>query len=785
MLSEEDIDIFLDNEVITEAVTSSQEVRDSLVPRMGMLFDSDKEAYEFYNTYASVSGSSAKKASCYHSRKRDIGKPTRHTFKCNRCGKVLDKEKQGEKRRDEQIRRAEKKVIQGLQPQKKRKRNLLEVTDCKAQMVISLRSGKWEVITLEVEHNHELSPPDETRFLISHKHMTNEEKQLIRTLNAVKLPTRKIMGILAVYRGGIKAVPYNKKYVSNYMTAIKQESRTNDMMQVSEYFTKRESLDPLFYFAIKLDVNNTVKSLFWADSNARRLYEAYGDCVSFDTTYGTNRYNLPFSPFVGITGHGSNCLFGCSILENETIETFKWLFETFLHRMHGKHPVSIITDQDVAMKQAIPLVFKNVTHRNCLWHIKKKAEERCAKAFATKRNLHEEFNDILNNTLTKEEFEELGPQMIVKYGVEDIKYLQDMWLDRRRFVPVYYKNVFFPFINSTTRSEGTNAIFKDNVCSTYTVISLLGEYQTIAENIEEKEKELDLVTRTTNPSYIHCSEMEIVTGKAYNRAIFYKFQKQLRFTSNLHVDEVQRFEKYEVYKSNYYAAMEFRSRRYVVAVDMKNKDFACLCCKFQKDGILCAHILKVLIHLNIPRIPDKYIIQRWRPRDRKVERDKRYNIPRELTCGNSQLRYNILCRWYTDISSEGAQHNEDYLMLVEEAKRLQEKLHANAAAREGRKGSSDEGSGQGNPNAAEPSAVPVQPKPHIQINDPTVATAKGCAQGTKKQTRKVQKKGGGGKPTGNIETSRNEGSTSVVTVEAAEHILRRMDLEAAKVARAG
>jgi len=35
-----------------------------------------------------------------------------------------------------------------------------------------------------------------------------------------------------------------------------------------------------------------------------KYYADYGECVSFDTTYMTNRYNLPFAPFVGIIGHG-------------------------------------------------------------------------------------------------------------------------------------------------------------------------------------------------------------------------------------------------------------------------------------------------------------------------------------------------------------------------------------------------------------------------------------------------------------------------------------------------
>jgi hypothetical protein len=68
---------------------------------------------------------------------------------------------------------------------------------------------------------------------------------------------------------------------------------------------------------------------------SRKMYDLYRDCLSFDTTYKTNKYNLPFVPFVGVTGHGQNCLFACAIIKNEQAITFKWLFEKFLG-LHGR-----------------------------------------------------------------------------------------------------------------------------------------------------------------------------------------------------------------------------------------------------------------------------------------------------------------------------------------------------------------------------------------------------------------------------------------------------------------
>jgi hypothetical protein len=40
--------------------------------------------------------------------------------------------------------------------------------------------------------------------------------------------------------------------------------------------------------------------------------------------------------------------------------------------MGGKNPKTIITDQDEAMKATIKLVFTNIIHRNCFFHIKYK-----------------------------------------------------------------------------------------------------------------------------------------------------------------------------------------------------------------------------------------------------------------------------------------------------------------------------------------------------------------------------------------------------------------------------
>lgn len=80
-----------------------------------------------------------------------------------------------------------------------------------------------------------------------------------------------IMSVLSYVRGGLSADPYTKKAVSNYRDFVRRESGKNDMMQCLDFFEKKISEDPLFYFRFRTDENNVVKSLFWSDGTSENF----------------------------------------------------------------------------------------------------------------------------------------------------------------------------------------------------------------------------------------------------------------------------------------------------------------------------------------------------------------------------------------------------------------------------------------------------------------------------------------------------------------------------------
>ena len=61
---------------------------------------------------------------------------------------------------------------------------------------------------------------------------------------------------------------------------------------------------------------------FCVDVRSRMAYQYFGDVETFDTTYKTNKYDMPFAPFTRLYHHCQSILFGCALLQDETKQTF-------------------------------------------------------------------------------------------------------------------------------------------------------------------------------------------------------------------------------------------------------------------------------------------------------------------------------------------------------------------------------------------------------------------------------------------------------------------------------
>ncbi|RYQ91351.1 hypothetical protein Ahy_B09g097245 [Arachis hypogaea] len=138
----------------------------------------------------------------------------------------------------------------------------------------------------------------------------------------------------------------SKIYQSFVVTAVSHRELSFIEKDMRNYITREvQNLD--------LEGDHSIKNAFWANTRSRDAYEYFGDVVSFNTIYNTNRYNLVFGSFMGVNNHGQSTLLGCALMENENIQLFKWLFEYWLRCMGEKEPKGILTDQCASMQRAI------------------------------------------------------------------------------------------------------------------------------------------------------------------------------------------------------------------------------------------------------------------------------------------------------------------------------------------------------------------------------------------------------------------------------------------------
>ncbi|RYR72708.1 hypothetical protein Ahy_A02g006926 isoform O [Arachis hypogaea] len=104
--------------------------------------------------------------------------------------------------------------------------------------------------------------------------------------------------------GGRRELNFIEKDVRNYISReVRNVSEQEDAKEFGKYFLRMKEKNQNFFFELELEEDQSIKLAFWADARSRAAFEYFGDVISFDTTYNTNRYNLVCGSFVGVNHH--------------------------------------------------------------------------------------------------------------------------------------------------------------------------------------------------------------------------------------------------------------------------------------------------------------------------------------------------------------------------------------------------------------------------------------------------------------------------------------------------
>ena len=398
-------------------------------------------------------------------------------------------------------------------------------------------------------------------------------------------------------------------------------------------------------------------------------YATFGDVISFDTTYRKLNDGRPFGLIVGVNNHKKTIVFGAALLYDETAESFGWLFRTFLKVMSGKHPQTILTDEDAAMAKAISEVLPHSHHRLCVWHMNQNACKHLAGVVPEYKKFNSDFQHCIYDIEDEEEFISAWNDMLDKYGLRENTWLQRLFEKREQWALVYGRNTFSAHMSTTQRSESMNNELKRYISIKYDMLTFFEHFERLVADKRFEEVKCDFKASQTTPKMkAECSYILSQAVTTYTPAIFKMFQEEVLLTLNYDTflrDDSDTDQKF------YTVKFHDTKREHVVRFAPNEERVNCSCKKFEFAGILCRHCLKVLDINNIKHIPEQYILKRWTIDAKVLEITSNRNLHEDRKAKMSNY-YKELCRMFVKIAARASESDETYDMVAKCAEQLAE-----------------------------------------------------------------------------------------------------------------
>jgi hypothetical protein len=164
------------------------------------------------------------------------------------------------------------------------------------------------------------------------------------------------------------------------------------------------------------------------------------------------------------------------------------------------------------------------------------------------------------------------------------------------------------------------------------------------------------------PTFLSRLNIEKQASVFYTREVFDRFQKLISENTAFTLEQQQNDASL---RFSLVASDRRDTRTYRVEADVANGLYDCSCNMFDMCGLICPHIIRVMVHLNIQMIPDRYLLERWSQAASKGAavpdantHPHMFGIP-----GTNTLRYNRLCRKMNRLASDVYFSDETYELV--------------------------------------------------------------------------------------------------------------------------
>ncbi|VAI94281.1 unnamed protein product [Triticum turgidum subsp. durum] len=433
---------------------------------------------------------------------------------------------------------------------------------------------------------------------------------------------------------------------------------------------QRQSLaDPGFHHAVQLDVEDKVANVFWVDAKMVADYAHFGDAVAFNVVSRNSSSLRHLASFVGCNSFGEPVVFGLALMYDETCESFRWLFQTFLQAMSGRAPKTFISHQDTVIAEALSLAMPGTTtaHAICAWHIKHVAKGNIRQLSKGDASFIEEFKACVDGEYDEEAgFLAAWDAMISKYELRDNPWLQRLFEEKHKWARPYAKGVFSAGMEGTRLNERLNSEVRSHLRAEVDIALFLRHLQKVIGDRRHRELEMEYGSRWMMPYLKIRAPVLTQASEVYTSVIFQLFQEEYEEFQSAYIvsrDESGPCREYVV------SLVEKEDRRYTVYGNPTEQTVACSCGKFETIGFLCSHALKILDVMDIKYIPERYIIKRWTKHARRLTSSSpEVPVPGQAVQAEESLeissnRYQHLCPKYVRLVARASECEESSRVL--------------------------------------------------------------------------------------------------------------------------
>lgn len=321
------------------------------------------------------------------------------------------------------------------------------------------------------------------------------EGQIRRELNDANVLTgAKPSDIWINWRKDHPDTSIQQKDIYNAKTKIRQ--RRLGPYTPTQALLKALHRDNWFVKILLDEASKRVRRLVFVNKLAKEILGKNSVVIVMHCTYKTNKYVMPMLVIMGHTSLYSSFYIGFAFIETEGEEDFVWILEqlTALFKALGlNEPWVIVTDKDLALMNAIKIVYPRINHLLCLCHINKNILKNCKPSFETQEQW-QEFLAAWYRVVyapTKDECEEAWKNLAEEYEEDysdECDYIHETWLVRwaRRFCKAYTNKVTHFGTCTTSRVEGGPCVLKAKLkCSTGDLIAVVEGLEALLSNQHE------------------------------------------------------------------------------------------------------------------------------------------------------------------------------------------------------------------------------------------------------------------------------------------------------------